>query len=332
VPPALVVAAFAALVVGLLAVARVRLAVAAGAVALVAYAGAAVAAFLFRGVLLPVMPGAIVVGVGLAGRSLLGWRDSVIAGAKLAQELETGQLVQELILRAPRRVTWGPWEVAIEFRPYGALSGDWFMAYWPDLAGLADPAAARAVVAIGDVVGKGASASLITSAIASTWHTHEQRWRQGDIDLLALHKDLSHMIRGIFVGEQNTTLSIAVLSLAGAEVVACGAPPWQRVNLGARSCERLRARGASPLGMDATWRAPEVLTVTPRPGDVLLANTDGVLDGTVARKRFTDAIKASAEPAAGEPFTAIAASAMTASAGALPDDVTLLMLAWTANA
>jgi len=196
------------------------------------------------------------------------------------------------------------------------MSGDWMQVF-------AASDREQAVIAIGDVVGKGASAALVTAVIASTWERHAISWREG-LGAAAVEgfvHDLHAVIFRSFKGVQSTTLSVVFLDGARASVVCCGAPRWFHL-LPRGACETLRTRPTDMPGVHNRPLRAEVAPVDVATDGVLLAVTDGVLDGTKARTRFASAV-ATAWPAAlgaDDWFKHLASTAIDAGRADVHDD------------
>jgi hypothetical protein len=236
--------------------------------------------------------------------------------AQLGREIELGSAVQTLLLPRVRQVRLGGWEMAVIFRPHGKMSGDWFQF-------AATPGGGVAM--IGDVVGKGPSAALNTAAIAAIWKHHLTAEAADGVDTSAFGLALNRAIFDVFDGSQFTTLSMARLGEQAAELVACGAPSWLLVRGG--GVERVRTARCNPLGMQRGLSALPLTRCTVEAGDVLIAFTDGVADGTGLARRF-QAAAARIERWDGDMEALVAAiGALDFRNGReLPDDYTMLVL------
>lgn len=271
-----------ALVILLTVVRSAWLAVALALFLAVAFASAATALFFVDGWVLPTAA------VGLLCTLLAGvrfadhFRRSMHDMGRLAHELEVGQTVQRMLLPQRLEGRVGPWQYRIVFRPHGAMAGDWFQIYQRG-----DDFAA---IATGDVLGKGASAALITATIASVWKSESRRWDEGDFDAARLLSSLNASIKDVFGGEQHTTLSLAVLRPEAIQLFAIAAPAWVQLTPG-RKGRTLPIGPSNPLGMAEPSREWSSRTLTPTDCEAFVSYTDGVLESTLSLMRFcTDAV------------------------------------------
>ncbi len=202
----------------------------------------------------------------------------------VARELDLGREVQSLLHPPSDEGVFGRWRYRFRYQPYGLMAGDWVQAFIPDSSGKV------AILAIGDVVGKGTSAALITSAIAGIWLRHARTWREADQTLgkdalKALIGDLDQTIRELFREKQYSTLALALLTEDQAIVTSIATSPWMNV-----SVQKPRLVGKSfcdPLGVEKTGEGRIVLDeISPAVGDLLVACTDGVMEGRVPQMRF----------------------------------------------
>lgn len=240
----------------------------------------------------------------------------------MSEELRLGKAVQALTLPSPLAGRFGAWDYLFHFNPYGALAGDWAQAFIDERDGVVDDVA---VLAIGDVVGKGTSASLLTSAIAAVW----SKFTSSPIGAPALDAfvfDLDTMIRRLFKGTQFSTLSIACIMGGSVRVWACAAPLWLVVSPNG-TVKRIRTLPANPLGVSSRGPKPRFVDAQVDVGDILLSYTDGVIDGSVALQRFEVLVKANPPRADAAYFDELVAMAKEAGQrDALPDDQTILIL------
>lgn len=324
VPPLLVLMALVVAAAGLAAFAGSRVSLGALGVLAGVWVIGGFFAMAYLAWILPVAQGVLILAMAMASRAFVAWRASVIDRGRYEHEMATGRLVQEIALKAPREGRWGDWEYNIVFQPYGALSGDWFQVFLPPV----DEFEKAAVIVVGDVVGKGASAALTTSALIAIWRAHVRRWGTEPAAVVPLLTEWNRMLRDMFQGEQLTTLSLILLTADRAYTIACGAPPWQVVNTKSKTVRKIGHRPVNLVGLEE-WRLPKLFELVPEEGDVLIAHTDGIMDGIQSRVRFQRAIARSELTMEAPPFTSIAAMAAKAGEGeVLADDVTLLMVRW----
>jgi serine phosphatase RsbU (regulator of sigma subunit) len=142
------------------------------------------------------------------------------------------------------------------------------------------------VLAIGDVVGKGPRAALSTAVVAAAFH---RLAKTGFEDPRAALTEMDDALKATFRGKQNTTLSLAAVRRDGIQVFACGAPHWLHARAGG-AVEPVRTKPSKLLGMELGTATFHDATVTLAPGDLLIAYTDGVMEGMVLRGRFQRAL------------------------------------------
>ena len=197
---------------------------------------------------------------------------------RLQTSLELGSTVQNLLLPRLRAGRCGRWEYSIGFHPYGSMAGDWYQVLnWRDEISL---------IAIGDVVGKGPSAALITATIAGIWHQCTSHWEKAeDFSVETLLKTMNDTIYRTFGGEQYTTISIALLLPDRLVVTACSAPPWWRWLPGSQA-DRFISTGNNPIGLNKQASGNKTIMHTPTAAEVFVAYSDGVLEKNSAQKRF----------------------------------------------
>lgn len=272
------------------------------------------------------VPGAqcgLVLGVGVVVGFLQNSYSTLVDRVKLGLEIDTGSKVQRLFMPPQQRGSFGPWEYWIAQRPFGPLSGDWCQTY-------VVPDCPFAVLAIGDVVGKGTSAALITAAIALLWADVSAEWEAGKLDIEHFLRRLDRSIQRSFKNEQNSTLSLAVLAADRVTLVQCGAPPWIKV-ASSWDASAIRTRSGNPLG--SGLKALPILDVAElEVGDVFLAYSDGVADGIGPRKTLLDrlarrtsaGISASLEQVVDEAF-----ATMSDRRAGQDDDATVLAIRYT---
>ncbi len=225
-----------------------------------------------------------IIGAGLmAVRINLTRRGQIREAAKAAleSELAFGRQVQRLTMPDRLADQIGGYAYRVVVRPHLHLSGDWSQVYLSP-SGSEDPVT---VIAIGDVVGKGASAALATTVIASVWRTETAHWRLGTVDVPNLIHALNDAIYGVFKGDQNSTLSLIVMRSEEVELHTFGAPPWL-IRHADGSIEKPNFRGANPLGFQAQVGVPNPIRMLPAVRDLYIAYTDGVIDSTQARRAF----------------------------------------------
>lgn len=284
--------------------------------------GGAALALAKLGWVLPASHAGVLLGATVAlvsGRHLL---QAVRQRLRLERDLELGQTVQNVLLPKRREGRLGPWLYRISFKPYGPMSGDWFqIAETP--AGAPRP---MAIIAIGDVVGKGPSAALITSAIAALWQQHEDRWQAGALELGEWCRLLNRVLHRTFHGTQNTTLSIVLLTETELWIASAASPHWMSLSNETRKAVDLRLTACNPVGMMANLDTLEVRRIAAKETDLLVVFTDGVIDGSKGRNLLRRAML-ELTPESPDYMAAIEAAATAAGAAdTLPDDATILAI------
>ncbi len=240
----------------------------------------------------------------------------------LNRDLEMGRTVQGLFLPGSLRGKIAGWEFKFLFQPYGAMSGDWVHVYQSP-AHLERP---FGVFAIGDVVGKGPSAALNTAVIAGIWHHFTEEWDRGNFSMEEFIKQLNRIIRQTFRSNQNTTISIAYVCGDEVTVASCGAPTWIRVHPG-NSAGSVRSAPYDPIGLQPADVAVKAVTISPQMGEVFLAHTDGVMEGSKIRKAFLKAMTQFPDGDTEKVFDGLEKVARELGQDeVLPDDFTMLMI------
>jgi hypothetical protein len=200
--------------------------------------------------------------------------------AELARELALGQAVQALLLPEAREGRLGAYRYRFRFAPYGPMSGDWFqlVAPRPEAGG---------VLFVGDVVGKGASAALVTAAIAAELARLGAAADPSPAAVQAWLAELGRVIGALFRGAQATTISVAVVRGEALWLAQIAAPRWVHFHADG-DVEPLTFGGGAPLGLGAaTPAAPTAFALPER--HVLAAFTDGVPGAHQPRARLRDA-------------------------------------------
>ena len=179
---------------------------------------------------------------------------------RLAAELEAGRAMQQVLLGAEMPVIPG-FSVESVYRPAGEVGGDFFQV-------LAAPHSG-ALIAIGDVSGKGLRAAMTVSTILGALRALPAA---SPAELLhVLNRTLAGRIEGDFV-----TCSLAHIAPDGTVTIANAGhlAPY----LGG---EELSLESGLPLGVIADVRYPESTFVL-APGDTLTFVSDGVIEAQSA--------------------------------------------------
>jgi len=244
----------------------------------------------------------------------------------LARELRCGREIQSALL--PREVPFVEgYHLEVEYRPCGALGGDFY-----DFIPLDD---GRLLMTLGDVSGKG-PAGAIVMAMVQTLFRESARRADGPADLLRRVNEgfAGTMSKGIFVTALAAILDPGrnQLSLAGA-----GHHPVLLLNPIERRSTQVGARGAAlgvMTGREFTAAMVEA-TIDLERGDCLLLFTDGATEsvadftGDIGENRFRAAAAAAVLPGPHGALRRLGEDLYPA--GGLRDDTTLLLVARTAG-
>ena len=209
-------------------------------------------------------------------------RETEIKSLLLQRDLDLGKSAQELFMPDAMKGKMGSYKFSIVFKPWGPLSGDWVQSYHSDEV---------TAIAIGDVVGKGPSAALNTSVIATIWSEHCEKWSQThEVDIVSFAENLNHVINRLFRGKQFTTFTCVVAREDSLALFNIGAPPWLKMGLGT-GCKSVRIKSNNPLGIIPNKAIYESKVITLEKGETLIAYTDGVMDGTGSRRSLNRTFK-----------------------------------------
>ena len=287
------------------------------------------AALVFFDTLIPPATAALSMALLCLVRSADHFLATVTTKTRLEKDLELGRTVQNLFTPTTMAGAMGHWHYSFVYQPFGAMSGDWLQVFQPE-----DDCQTPAIIAIGDVVGKGASAALITAVIASLWSKLKFQKQSINVDSIEHHVNdflntMNTAIAETFKGQQNSTISLAAVMQNHALLTSCGAPFWILWQADG-TVTSLRTTPQNPLGRAShhsdTPYSFRSLTMTA--GDVLIAYSDGVLDGSQARSKFIKSLQSQSMPQTASTLqNFIASAARKAGEGfTLPDDFTLLIL------
>lgn len=198
---------------------------------------------------------------------------------RLQADLELGREVQKLTL--PKDSFWQipGGQAQIDFKPLNAMSGDWYQSFHRADGKLS-------ILAIGDVVGKGPSAALATTVIAAEWRRATEIWETELPDLNKFLAALHNTLFSLFQGEQNTTISLVVVTPGQVRCLRSGSPPWLFFEGANKVSCRSLARGPSPLiGCVREYRAPREEVVILSYPSTIIAFSDGVFATSVEVQR-----------------------------------------------
>ena len=237
----------------------------------------------------------------------------------LQRDLETAARVQRALL-PPQDVRTAGWEVRWEWRPHGAVSGD-YCDLVPSRSGAGD-----LLFAVGDVAGKGVAASILSSHLNALFRTLH--------DLEIPVPEMLFRANRVFcesTGESHYATLAVGRAAPGGEVTWCNAAQTPPLRLSAEGVEICGGSGL-PLGM---FCESPYLPQSRRlgRGDALLLVTDGVTEARnpageeFGVERLAEAARACRRASAAE-IARACLDALDAFRGGVPahDDATLLVL------
>lgn len=203
----------------------------------------------------------------LAMRSLQ--RQLEEANRKMENEMLLAGKMQANFL--PSRLPSPPgWQLAAALKPARETSGDFYNVF-PLTDG-------RLALLIADVVDKGVAAALFMAYCCSLLRTYADEFPDQPSQVMA---QVNHRILADTTSNQFVTLFYAVLQPASGRLSYCNAghPPPLLFSTGAAAAPRRLLRTGIPLGIEdgASWQAAAVQI---KPGDLLLAYTDGLTEAT----------------------------------------------------
>lgn len=189
---------------------------------------------------------------------------------KLEERLELGKSVQTLLF--PKSSKGRTESVGWNFfhKPAHQMSGDWYAEI--------ENADGSRILMIGDIVGKGPSAAIVTSVLFSAIQEVKGKNLPVEGILMLMHKRLF----SLFGGHMNTTVQVVEVKEGDVTVWVQGGQSFVHY-VGRKS--KLIGRSGGPLGGVATPSFfPENVTI--EPGEKLFAFTDGVLETARAMKKY----------------------------------------------
>jgi sigma-B regulation protein RsbU (phosphoserine phosphatase) len=242
--------------------------------------------------------------------------EELVTKRLLDQELQFAATIQQRLLPAGD-VRIPGYDVAGAMRPSRSVGGDYF-----DILPDGDRGA---ILVVADVAGKGLPAALLVSTLHAALHAY----LQADLTFELLLQKLNLMLLETATPERYATLFLADLRTDSHTLryVNAGHPP--PVLLSSAGDRLLTATGV-PVGLlpDMTW---EVGCVSLRPGDVLIAYSDGITEAAdeTGEEFGSERLHASARHAAGAAAQTILRISREVDAfarGVQADDQTLLVL------
>lgn len=231
--------------------------------------------------------------------------------AVMESELNLAAKLQGILL--PEKPVGSVCNVAygIDSKPLGLLGGDWVKLHAVEN---------RAVFVLGDVVGKGPSAALTHSAIASAWEAHINPWALGQISTEELLRNINETMFKLFHGSMNSTFAVFEI-IDGKVRVACGGNVW--FLLDGKKPRPVGTQARALLGIKSGLQVA-FQDVPMQAGDWLVTFTDGVLEGNRALKKFVTGVNAAGPDLSVEKIRALLAEA--GASAVLPDDASSLIL------
>ncbi|TWW09676.1 hypothetical protein E3A20_11950 [Planctomyces bekefii] len=220
-------------------------------------------------------------GVLLYSLSLMedSYHDEKSKRSKIEGELSLAAKLQGILLPKELQGKIGSWAYHIESTPHGILGGDWVKVHKSERG---------ALLAIGDVVGKGPSAALTHSGIAAAWESQIRAWDSGQVTSEELLQAVNRTMFDLFGGTMNTTFAIAEIDRNGDIFVAAGGNYW--LHLSHQKSKPITSDGRSLLGIKPDFSV-KMTKVELAKGDWLVCFTDGIVEGNRAISRFLKVIQ-----------------------------------------
>ncbi|MEY4630591.1 MAG: hypothetical protein RIQ81_711 [Pseudomonadota bacterium] len=238
--------------------------------------------------------------------------------AKVESEIAIAAALQNVIVPHQLSGTAQRWRYRISLRPHEALSGDWVK--WHDGDN-------KALFALGDVVGKGISAALTHSGIASIWDVQTRLWENSRIPMHEVIDAINRTMFKLYNGAMNTTFAIAEVHPDGKVDLAAAGHFW--LHLSDTGCKPIVAQSSSPLGIRADIKI-NMTSIELKPGDWLVSFSDGVIEGNRAVKKFLTAVASQTSGLSAETIRNLLIE--TGKATVKEDDATVLILRYDADA
>jgi sigma-B regulation protein RsbU (phosphoserine phosphatase) len=220
-------------------------------------------------------------------------------------------------LCAPRLVRYGPFDVASEVFAVRYLPGDFFTL---------EETAEGAILALGDVCGKGLAAGMWTPCVVGLLRAHTAASPEPQAIVTAVNREFCRMHAPL------TSLFIARLDPATGALDYCSAGHPPALLMRADDRPESLSEGGMLLGMSAegSFRTGRVVL---DPGDVLVAYSDGVIesrndaDQEFGCERLEAQLRLAAKaPADAVLFSVLAAVQDFAAPHALSDDTSLAVI------
>ncbi len=162
--------------------------------------------------------------------------------------------------------------------------------------------------------------------IAGVWQRHEKIWKSRGLhasDLFELVSEINSSIHALFRGQQYTTLSLVFLHQGKLEIFSYGSPPFLLFD-SSGALESTLLKSQTPLGLNphAPRISPKIIQLSE--GAILTAYSDGVLDGSAARRRLQKKTAGLAQAYSMDDLTQVLNE--VGRPDRLPDDFTLFFL------
>lgn len=200
---------------------------------------------------------------------------------QLAERLNLGRAVQEILLPSQDEQMFGPFRYAMSYLPAQEMSGDWVYLW--------GKGESERRVILGDVVGKGPSAAIPVAVIIGILGECERL----NMSMRETLQRLNQRISELFDGQITCSCTAIVLQRQGhIEIFNAGSPGWILKD-GSRS--RYIPLRSSALGLSGeSIFASESIEL--KDSTLLFTFTDGYLEGGRALRRLLQAIEQLKDP------------------------------------
>lgn len=190
---------------------------------------------------------------------------------QLAERLNLGRAVQEILLPPHKEQTFGPFRFSMSYMPAQEMSGDWIY-LWGKSEG-------ERRVLLGDVVGKGPSAAIPVAVIIGILGECERL----NMDMTETLQRLNQRILELFDRQITCSCTAIVLQNKGlCEIFNAGSPGW--ILKGKEKSRHIPMRSTA-LGISVTTMFARE-TIQLRESTLLFTFTDGYLEGGRALRRL----------------------------------------------
>jgi hypothetical protein len=173
---------------------------------------------------------------------------------------------------------------------------------------------------------------LNTAVIAGVWNHFQQDWDRGIFSMDEFIAQLNRIISQTFRANQNTTLSVAYACDDKLVLASCGAPTWIKIKPGVEASS-VRSAPYDPVGLQLPDVRIRTVELSAEIGEVFVAHTDGVMEGSKVRKGFLKSMTTvDGQLPTGQLFDQIEIIARDLGKDeVLPDDFTMVMIRRTTS-